>query len=96
MQSLVSFLELYRLSNELVSFLHEKGCYYLDQVGFGNSNGRAGKLWKSVYDLGLQGQLKEEWDRYLPSLKEEWDRYLLGLREEWNRYLIWSWNVNLG
>ena len=69
MQFPVYFLELYRLSNDLVSSLHERGYYYLAQVGFANSNGRVGKVWKSANYLGLWGQLKEEWQKYIPSLK---------------------------
>ena len=101
-QFLIFFLELYRLSDELVSFLSKIFYYYLAQVGFANSNGGFGKVWKRANDLGLHEQLKEEWDTYLLGLKEEWERYILGVNHSGfyfstgNDCLLWSWNVKSG
>lgn len=40
------------------------------QVWYNSTNEGVGKVWKGCLDLGLQDQMKEEWNIYILGIEE--------------------------
>jgi hypothetical protein len=81
----------YKLSENLISVLKEKGINFLAQAGTGSMENTCHTRWKKVELLGLDGALKEEWNYFIKGL--------IGSGFELNNdkdILIWSWDTKDG
>jgi hypothetical protein len=81
----------YKLSRNLISVLKEKGIEFLAQAGTGSMENTRHTSWKKAELLGLDGELREEWNFFLKGL--------IGSGFELNSdkdTLLWSWDTKGG
>jgi hypothetical protein len=81
----------YKLSENLISLLHSKVIYTLDQVVYDESGLTNICNWKNTDALELTGEQKVEWENYVKGLKHSG----FALSTEGDR-LVWTWNNKLG
>lgn len=76
-----------KLSNSLVSLLHNKGVVYLAQIGKRGRDSILLRNWNSALELGIIGELQAEWESYIIGLKH-YGSQLTRVED----ILQWSWN----
>lgn len=81
----------YRISQDLRRVLYNIGFSILANVGIQRAQDRWTQQWMSMEDLGLNGELAEEWTTFtiLLSQNVNW------LCDEDNE-LVWTWNKAMG
>jgi hypothetical protein len=81
----------YKLSESLVSTLHSKGIFNLDQVASFDTGSVHGFNWKTAEFLDLIGEQKLEWENYVRGLKH-YGFVLSDVRDS----IVWSWDSKEG